>query len=62
MLEMEPNLNILQLFFWVYISCGPHTFIEDFNKKFLPIISTTNDPFGMANFDPRDMVGTVGDH
>ena len=49
-----------------YISCGPHGFREeDFFFKFSFYKSMgTNDPWGVANLDPRGMVGRIylGDH
>ena len=48
-----------------YISCGPHGFIEvDFLSVSQCKTMGANDPRGMANLDPRGMVGRiyVGDH
>ena len=42
-----------------YISCAPHCFVEkDFCYSHLKSMGV-NDPRGMANLDPRGMVGRI---
>ena len=48
-----------------YISCGPHGFREEDFLSYSHYTSMgTNNPQGVANLDPRGMVGMfyVGDH
>ena len=47
-----------------YISSGPHGFRDDFLSFSHYKCMGANDPWGMANLDPRGIVGRiyVGDH
>ena len=44
----------------IYISCGPHGFREEDFSSFSHYKSMgANDPRGVANFDPRGIVGRI---
>ena len=71
------NLDPRDLIGWIYvrdhltllhtkctcISCGPHVFREDLSFSHYKSMGV-NDPWGMANLDPRGMICRiyVGDH